>query len=239
MNTPLSSGVGGVSLEQEMSIVLTTVASEMSMLSEIIDSIAGVVHHHNRNAPSDDYLSIAFPDFNDRVDTPSNINRIGRSVSLFGSKDAIERAYQDTRIQFLENRSELAHVSVSNLEAGDSTGVAFVRDRRREKLTAAARRRMEQRSAKYGMTGSENPSPVDPSRVDADVVSFFRPGRGRSIFFRMVHDGPVGRTAVVSTYGLSQSSGPSFLPVKPTDQTSTVPNADDSDDYMRFFEDAD
>ena len=222
MTGGLNSGKGRCHGSACLTIQPVRAVVELGALPDVVGPTLKAVHHANRNGEVDDFIAVAFPQMHKR----RGLLYSGPRVDLIGSEASLSRFAGMDSIKSLYRREMIKAPDVEDVwfNEGDA-GVAYVRDRTREKTTEGRRRRIAARAERRG-----RPVGTCLKQVREDTRDIMPLFYGNAVIeIRKVVANFSGSPLLVSTYGFSSPTSPAVLPVLPDSGQSAFKSSAVSD----------
>jgi len=221
--TKLNAGKGICLPEAQLVLRPTPEALSLGNGVDIMSSSLSAVHRYNRNAGDAGFLAIALPEMGTGIRPgPNGGLRCGTELVMIGSEAALSVLLEDPGIRRMMARAFIDPLEIDEIyvEEGETCG-AWFRDRRPEKRTPAAQRRLEARRLKRkaaregaGVEIEETPISKNPSSFNDFNGSYSAMKIGKvTTFIGMETSVWEGGEIQVSTYGLCSRATPCPLPV--------------------------
>lgn len=180
---------------------------ELGAAEDVLSAALRAVHHANRHGKPDDFIAVAFPTM-----------RMGREVMLPGHDlELIGSDLSLAGLMALEGVEKLLHRGMIEApEIGEiyfepgMTGAAYVRDQKSAKHTPGWIRRTRARAERRGKPLGK----TVPAKAHDPKMLMLRHG-DTTLHVREIVAEYTDAPLMVTTYGLSSTSGPAVLPVFP------------------------
>jgi len=207
MSEHLNVGPGLCQATARLTIMPVRAVIELGAAPDVLAQALAAVHHVNRRGNPEDFIAVALPTHypGRQRDLPGN------EIELIGSGACLRTLLGTEGIAALLRRGMIRPPEIFEVEREPGeTGVAYVRDQRGGKWTAAGIERMRRRAERRGIKLRQITR--KPVSLTGGLTLFLgsTPLRIREIVAPQ-SDAPLK----VSTYGFSSGETPAILPVLP------------------------
>jgi hypothetical protein len=213
MTDHLNSGPGECQVVKRLTLSITEPVLHLGSGPDVFNIICSALHAWNRHAAPGDYLAIAFPHLspeNDKSKGKFGFLVFGADIEIYGSEKATQAFMSGSEMVKLQRRSMIS-CEEDDVSGIQGSGVAFIRERKSEKATEGYLRRLQRRDARHGKTSTTPPVKALKSIRKETHKGFLTAKKGFRVNF-FAKNGDVSQVVRVSTYGLSSSLSPAFLP---------------------------
>lgn len=227
MSNSLNTGTGVCRATQRLHVSITVPVLHLGSGPDVFKKLCATVHHWNRHAEEGAFIAIAFPRLvPDNMLTMGDVDVMayGADLDLFGSKEAISAFTEMPEMTRLVSRGMVTMTS-QEIAADTCTGVAFIRDRRSEKLAPGWARRAARRDEKRGFTSALTPEKTRAAVAQESHIGRMSSSKGFPINFLPRKGEALGEIRV-TTYGLSASNEPGYLSCTPLNELRDLSGLD-------------